>query len=102
MFARTCVCTGFVNRLQMNSIALGYYTTKLFGINMPTSGNPQSEPDVGVLAWGGIGSEEGEADRLRCNPNINPPLWRPINEIMGKRVYGGSIGTQYASTPSGS
>src|SRR6476619_2236848 len=58
MFARACVCEGFVSRFQMNTIAMGYYATKIVGVKMPTSGNPQSKPDLAVLGWGGIGSEE--------------------------------------------
>ncbi len=101
MFARACVCEGFVNRFQMNSVALVYYTTKLMGVDMATSGNPQSEPDVAVLGWGGIGSEEGEADRERCNPNADPPWWRPVSEIMGESdsyyiKVGGAPGTAYS------
>jgi hypothetical protein len=101
MFARACVCQGFVNRLQMNTIALAYYATKLAGKKMPTSGNPQSEHDAAVAGWGGIGSQEGEADRTRCNPNANPPLWRPVDEILGQRTgYLGRPGSRY-TPPSG-
>lgn len=82
LFARTLVCEGLVSRFQMNIMAIAYYTSKVIGVEMPASGNPQSEPELGVLGWGGIGSEEGEADRRRCNPNINPPIWRPVNEIF--------------------
>ena len=103
MFARACVCEGFVNRMQMNTIALGYYTTKVVGVKMPTSGNPQSPSDAGVLGWGGIGSQEGEADRRRCNAGANPPLWRPVNEIMnlggGYRGAMGKPGTRYEPPP---
>ncbi len=45
MFARAMVCAGRCSRFQMNTLALGYYATKLIGIGMPTSSNPQSEPD---------------------------------------------------------
>ena len=38
MFARACVCDGFVSRFQMNTIAIGNYATKLVGVKMPTSG----------------------------------------------------------------
>ena len=94
MYARACVCTGFVSRFQMNSIAIVYYATKVVGVRMPTSGNPQSAPDSGVLGWGGIGSQEGEADRMRCNPTADPPLWRPVNEIMPMSGgYAGALGT---------
>lgn len=104
MFARTCVCEGLVSVFQMNSIAIIYYTTKLFRVNMQTSRNPQSAHDVGVLGWGGTGSQEGEVDRLRCNPMANPPMWRPVNEIMdqGSGYTGrgpGAIGTQYSPPP---
>lgn len=99
MYARASVCEGFVTRLQMNTIAIGYYGTKLVGQKMPTSGNPQSPHNVGVLGWGGIGSQEGEADCKRCNPGANPPLWRPIGEIMplGDGYVGkvGKPGTRY-------
>lgn len=104
MFARACVCEGFVNRFQMNSIAIVYFATKVAGVDMPTSGNPQSRPDVAVLGWGGIGSEEGEADRRQCNPNADPPWWRPVSEIMGRRDgyyfrVGGTPGTRYTPPP---
>lgn len=103
MYARASVCTGFVSRFQMNTIAIAYYTTKVFGVRMPTSGNPQSEPDSGVLGWGGIGSQEGEADREIYNPDADPPLWRPVNEIMplGDGYAGalGTPGTRYAPPP---
>lgn len=99
MFARACVCEGFVNRMQMNTIAIGYYMSKVAGVRMPTSGNPQSPVDSGVLGWGGIGSQEGERDRRRCNPSADPPVWRPINEIMdlgsGYRGAMGRPGTRY-------
>lgn len=98
MFARACVCEGFVNRFQMNTIALAYYATKVAGVQMPTSGNPQSEPDAGVVGWGGIGSQEGEADRDRCNKTADPPLWRPVDEIMNMQTLGylGAPGTRYS------
>ena len=104
MFARACVCEGFVSRFQMNSIAIVYYTSKVAGVDMPTSGNPQSEADAGVLGWGGIGSEEGESDCTRCNPKADPPWWRPVSEIMGRRTgyyfsVGGRPGTRYSPPP---
>ena len=103
MFARACVCEGFVHRLQMNTIAIGYYATKVAGMKMPTSGNPQSPPDAGVLGWGGIGTQEGDTDRCRCNPDVNPPLWRPVNEIMdlggGYKGAMGKPGTRYKPRP---
>jgi len=103
MFARASVCSAFVSRFQMNSMALVYYTSKRVGVGMPTSSNPQSEPDLGVVGWGGIGSEEGEADRNRCNHGASPPWWRPVNEVMNiGNGYGGlygSPGTRYG--PSG-
>ncbi|MEQ1952587.1 hypothetical protein [Mesorhizobium sp. CN2-181] len=99
MFARAMVCAGRCSRFQMNTLALGYYATKLMRIGMPTSGNPQSEPDAGVAGWGGIGSEEGEADHDRCNAGVNPPYWRPVKEIFGKEGYYhtavGTPGTRY-------
>ncbi|MBK9135941.1 MAG: hypothetical protein IPM15_16785 [Betaproteobacteria bacterium] len=100
MYARASVCMGFVSRFQMNTMAIAYYATKVAGVAMPTSGNPQSAPDSGVLGWGGIGSQEGEADHARCNPNVEPPLWRPVNEVMPMSgSYGralGTPGTRYA------
>jgi len=66
---------------------------------MPPSGNPQSQADLGFVGWGGIGSQEGEADRTRCNRNAEPPVWRPVYEIMNLRSgYGrlyGAAGTRY-------
>lgn len=103
MFARACVCEGFVSRMQMNTIAIGYYASKVVGVKKPTSGNPQSTPDAGVLGWGGIGSQEGEADCRKCNPGVSPPLWRPVNEIMnlGGGYLGamGQPGTRYEPPP---
>jgi hypothetical protein len=91
MYARATVCSGFVSRFQMNSMAIAYYASKRF-VRMPTSGNPQSAPDLGVLGWGGIGSEEGEADRLRCNSAVSPPVWRSPNEVMPLSGYTGYVG----------
>lgn len=82
MYARWIVCAGHARRTQMNALALGYYATKLVGQKMPTSGNPQSKPDRGVLRWGNIGAQEGEADRDRCNPGVKPPLWVPVERLM--------------------
>jgi hypothetical protein len=94
MFARWSVCNGSVSRFQMIQLSRLYYLSKLFGKKMPTSSNPQSEHDLGVEGWGVRGANEGEADRKRCNPNANPPLWRPADDIMGKRTgYGGSYHT---------
>jgi hypothetical protein len=103
MYARSTVCMGLVTRFQMNTMGLAYYASKRF-VSMPTSGNPQSEPDLGVVGWGGIGSEEGEADRMRCNRSADPPIWRPVNEIVPiLSGYSGYLGTPGTSgyTPPG-
>lgn len=93
MFARACVCEGFVSRLQMNTLAIGYFASKVVGQRRPTSANPQSPADPAVLGWGGIGAQEGEADCRRCNPSADPPLWRPVNEVMDiGSGYGGALG----------
>lgn len=103
MYARASVCSGFVSRFQMNTMAIVYYTTKVLGLKQPTSGNPQSAPHHAVLGWGGIGSQEGEADHARCHPDVSPPLWRPVNEIMPlSGGYAGAMGrpgTSYAPPP---
>ncbi|MBL8289262.1 MAG: hypothetical protein JNL85_14880 [Rubrivivax sp.] len=103
MYARASVCSGYVSRFQMNTMAIAYYATKVIGLKKPTSGNPQSAPDHAVLGWGGVGSQEGEADHARCHPNVDPPLWRPVNEIMplggGYTGQLGRPGTGYAPPP---
>ncbi len=100
MFARACVCEGFVSHAQMQTIAMGYFATKVLGMQMPTSGNPQSPADPAVLRWGVMGAQEGSADRQRCNSNSEPPVWRPVNEIMslggGYKGMVGSVGTRYS------
>jgi hypothetical protein len=105
MFARASVCSGFVSRFQMNTLALAYYTTKVMRMKKPTSANPQSAPDHGVLGWGGTGSQEGEADHARCHPDVDPPWWRPVNEVMDQGSgYGGAMGkpgTRYAPPAGG-
>ena len=103
MYARVSVCSGYVSRFQMNTMAIVYYATKVMGRKMPTSGNPQSAPDSGVLGWGGIGSQEGEADHARCHPDVDPPLWRPVGELMDLGGgYAGALGrpgSRYAPPP---
>jgi hypothetical protein len=99
MYARFSVCTGFVGRWQMQQLTMMYYESKLIGIDSRSTGNPQSPHDMGVANWGLRGANEGEADRKRCNPNASPPLWRPVDEIMGKKMYGGGYGTSYSDSP---
>ena len=92
MYARASVADGFVSQAQMNTLAVGYYLTKRLGMKMPTSGNPQSEVDAGVLRWGVIGAQEGEVDRIKYRFDTKAPLWRPVNEIMPLSGYTGLLG----------
>lgn len=58
MFARACVCEGFVNRLQMNTIAIGYFLTKVARVNMPTSpvNEIMGQQGVYLRACGSVGT----------------------------------------------
>jgi hypothetical protein len=84
----------------MQTIGLAYYATKVAGVKMPTSGNPQSPANSDVLNWGVRGARDGANDCRRCNTKADPPLWRPVNEIMNLgNGYGGQLGrpgTAYA------
>ncbi|WP_377161080.1 hypothetical protein ACFJIX_14205 [Roseateles sp. UC29_93] len=99
LYARSEVAVAFVSEAQMHVLAVGNYAAKRVGIKMPSSKNPQSEPDLDVLRWGSIGAREGEADRIRYRPKEDAPLWRPVNEVfplLPSWLRGiGAVGSRY-------
>ena len=93
LFARSTVCTGFVSSTQMKALVIAYDVKKILdrARGDPNAArvttNPVSPPDWDVVLWGLAGCDEGSADRDRCNADISPPMWRPVEEILGKSVY---------------
>ena len=93
MFARLMVCSGHVSQTQMRMLVDGYHMKKMIdrlrgdpNAEAVTS-NPVSPPDPGVHQWGRVGLIDGQADHDRCNSGVSPPIWRPIEEILGSNVY---------------
>ena len=96
MFSRWQVCSGFVSPTQMRALVTGYDAKKLMDRvtgepnREQTTTNPVSPPSVDVVNWGLKGVNDGDADRARCNKAADPPLWTPIEKILGsqpKSVY---------------
>ena len=89
MFARFMLCTGTVSATQMRTLIVGYDAKKLIDRlrNNPnaaaTTANPVSPPDADVIRWGLRGVVEGQTDHDRCNSTVKPPMWRPLEEVLG-------------------
>jgi hypothetical protein len=80
----------------MRALVIGYDAKKLIDKakgdpnKEQTTANPVSAPDIDVIRWGLKGVTEGSADHDRCNKAVDPPFWRPIEDILGtkpKPVY---------------
>src|SRR5262245_30997883 len=93
MFARWLVGTGYVHQAQMRTLVVGYDAKKLLerlrgdSNASRTTANPVSPPDVDVVRWGLKGVEQGVKDHAQYFPNVKPPMWRSVEEILGKPVY---------------
>jgi hypothetical protein len=85
MFARWMVCTGRVGPFQMRLLVRGYDMKKRWDRMLgdpdreAVTANPVSPPDEDVRAWGLRGVTDGETD-----PQIEAPLWRPLEEVFGR------------------
>ena len=92
LFARWMVCSGAVSAMQMRAIVVGYDLKKALdrlrgkANAEQVTANPVSRPDAGVVRWGLAGVGAGGADHDRCNKTVSPPIWRPIEEVLGKPV----------------
>lgn len=92
MFSRWLVCSGKVSSFQMRIIVIGYDVKKLLDFalgdpnKMKTTGNPVSPPNFWVVLWGLEGVKDGEKTHNKCNNQIQPPRWIPIEEILGKAI----------------
>jgi hypothetical protein len=88
MFARWMTCTGTVNAPQMRAMTVGYDAKKVWDSlwgdpnKVATTANPVSKPDWDVTYYGLLGAIEGSADRKRCNPGVEPPIWKPVKDIL--------------------
>jgi hypothetical protein len=49
--------------------------------------NPASPPDKNVTRWGLKGVADGVLDHDKFHPNVNPPMYRPLSDLMGKKVH---------------
>ncbi|HEV3024059.1 MAG TPA: hypothetical protein VGX76_16400, partial [Pirellulales bacterium] len=93
MFARWGVGIGWVHPMQMRTLVLAYDLKKLKDRvegepnASRTTTNPVSPPDVDVVRWGLRGVDQGVIDHDQYNPTVNPPLWRPVEEILGGPAY---------------
>lgn len=99
LFARWMVCSGNVSPTQMKVLVAGYDAKKWLDSKSGTpnleavTANPVSQPSWEVMSWGLKGCNEGGADKLICNPAADPPLWKPVSDVLGKKTYGSSYGT---------
>jgi hypothetical protein len=93
MLARWWVGTGYVNPLQMRTVVVGWDADKILNklrgqpeANQVTK-NPASPPDADVTRWGLKGVSDGVIDHDQFNPGVSPPLYRPLDELMGKKFH---------------
>jgi hypothetical protein len=86
MLARFHVCAALASNWQMDRVIEGYDNKNRQriasgdrGLNSMalTPGNPPFPPDFAVTKWAKQGSVDGNADRIRCNPNADLPLLVP-------------------------
>jgi hypothetical protein len=90
MFSRFMVCTGTVGVAQMTALVIGYDAKKIIDRLRgnpnadAVTGNPVSPPDADVVQWGLSGVLQGSIDHKRCNSEVTPPFWRPLEEVFGK------------------
>jgi hypothetical protein len=86
LLARYHVCAAKATPWQMNTVIEGYDERKrrafaggdrdLKSIAL-TPGNRPFPPDFAIRDWAKKGANDGEADRLRCNPSKSPPVLLP-------------------------
>ncbi|MGI8639137.1 MAG: hypothetical protein ACR2MG_04215 [Pyrinomonadaceae bacterium] len=83
MLSRYHVCAAKSIAWQMKTVIDGYDADKRFHIatgdrelrGVAITKNRPFPPDFGIRNWAYKGADEGELDRLRCNPDeIRPPL----------------------------
>jgi LysM repeat protein len=92
-FARWEVGVGNVHPAQMRALVVGYDLKKVADRlrgdpnASRTSSNPVSPPSADVVRWGLKGVNHGVIDHDRYNPNTKPPVWQPIENILGTPVY---------------
>jgi hypothetical protein len=94
--ARWWVGSGYVHPVQMRVTVKGWDAYKIINNltghpeNNKTTDNPASPPNDDVVRWGLKGVEEGLADRKIVNPKADPPLFKPIKDLMPKnwKMYG--------------
>lgn len=104
MFARFMVCSGAVSETQMKALVVAYDAKKWLDSKTgnpneeAVTANPVSPPSRLVLRWGVSGATVGASDCKRCNARADPPFWRPVEEILGKKTYGSSYGTSTQGT----
>lgn len=79
MLARFHVCSGKASKWGMDRTVDGYDEKKRGAISngdrdlrsMALTGNRPFPPDFAIRSWAYKGAEDGEVDRLRCNPNAD-------------------------------
>lgn len=90
MLARYHVCAAKATQLQMKAIVAAYDVKKRMVIvggdpelrSMGLTSSRPFPPDFAIANWAGKGTEDGEADRLRCNSKASQPLIAPtVNNV---------------------
>src|SRR5215470_1146264 len=87
LYARCKVCSAEVSHSQMKAMVHGYDWAKRYGPDLRTNPNvPTRKPTEEEVRWGLKGADEGEADRVRCNPASDPP--KIVDTRFFKTKYG--------------
>lgn len=78
LYARCKVCSGEYSKTQMEAMVKGYNAVKRVGFSellRSNPDNPTTPPSDEAIRWGLKGAEEGERDRISCNPKAIPPTF---------------------------
>ena len=78
LYARCKVCSGEYSKAQMEAMVKGYDAAKRIGFSKLLKSNPDNPttpPTEEAVQWGLKGAEEGERDRIACNPKATPPTF---------------------------
>ena len=66
------------SKTQMEAMVKGYNAVKRVGFSellRSNPDNPTTPPSDEAVRWGLKGAEEGERDRISCNPKATPPIF---------------------------
>ena len=89
LYARCKVCSAEYSVAQMKAMVMGYdWAKRKLGDKLMRSNpeQPSTPPSDASITWGLKGADDGEADRVRCNPKADVP--RFVVPTFFKKKFG--------------